>query len=594
MEKRELSNCYCRRFKGFKGTVPLTVTLLLYIASTESMSSVDAFAPISLSSPSYFWNRHLPFAKKPDFRQVSLPRKPANNNGDLYNDLRRKYGRRKTAHKSTSLNSSRGFGLLPRFLVSMQEQQQAAAAVAARQSSADISGNSAVAYATQPTGIYTAPWFTKKRSFSELIGLYTIGAALLLSIVYTLASTVGTSIITEDSGGRFMFVPEAAGEVGSTIMDAAIPMTATDVVTTAVGEATAGVAAAFSSLILSLFITNLMYDYPSPSSDADSLSASTNVEANGMDNMSLDQQMMEQEFELQNRDLSRKAVANGDFFIAQAATVPWLATTMGLPPGLATLGSFLLAVVPAEMVNIVARRRIEKDRIMLERILEREEETRRELELPFPLNLVYPLPPEVLAAAVRHKMREEEKKILQNLPVVRESLGVEVVEDLIKWLGYGVLSTDFAGSLMYDGLPLFPGVESAVFGIIAGLSAQVYADVFSAFFGLGGELRQEEVLSRSPVKWFAIYFLEIVSAAVLFGVYEFAQIPAKAVVSAVLSGGADSCSGSQDYDLCLETYLAYNPPGASPEAQLRSLTTTVASLLNKYTPDSFDAMSAFF
>ena len=260
-----------------------------------------------------------------------------------------------------------------------------------------------------------------------------------------------------------------------------------------------------------------------------------------------------------------------------------------MPPIVATLGSVLLASVPAEIVNFAAKQEMEKDRKMMENIIDREEEVRRSLEKPFPLNLVMPPSADDIASA----LRETEERRQKDFILTPENVAADLVADVIKWLSYGVLTADFSGRMTYNDLPLFPGLESAWYGVIAALSAQIYADVFSAVFGFGGELKRKKVLSRGAFNWVTIYFQETISAAVLFGVYEFVQIPATAIVSAVLSGAADNCSGSQDYNLCMEAYLVNNTPGASPEAQLRSLVATLVSLWNKFSPDNFDVMEPF-
>ena len=109
----------------------------------------------------------------------------------------------------------------------------------------------------EPIAISNAPIFTKKRSMVEVAALSSIGVFLGTGIVYTLASTMGTTVV-EKSGGRLVFVVEAAEEVGSNIIDAAFPLTATDAVTSALGEATAGIAAALSYFFLSLFLNDVM------------------------------------------------------------------------------------------------------------------------------------------------------------------------------------------------------------------------------------------------------------------------------------------------------------------------------------------------
>ena len=275
------------------------------------------------------------------------------------------------------------------------------------------------------------------------------------------------------------------------------------------------------------------------------------------------------------------------------STVPLL-ESLGAPSLIAVTGAVLLAAIPAEFVSFAARKKLEKQLSKLETELLEEEEIRKSLEKPFPLNLIFPVSAEEI----------ERQLIVQRATAVKSERSdfaqgavlVDILADLIKWLGYNVLRNDFGGRLSYNGLPLFPGVESAVFGVIAGLSARVYADWFFAVFGFGGEAKQEEVRSRTIFQWFSKYSQEGLSAAALFGVYEFAQIPAKAIISAILSRGAENCYGSQDYNLCVEAFLMSNPPGATPEAQFQALVVTLASswqsLLAQFFPDALEGIQS--
>jgi hypothetical protein len=168
---------------------------------------------------------------------------------------------------------------------------------------------------------------------------------------------------------------------------------------------------------------------------------------------------------------------------------------------------------------------------------------------------------------------------------VNDSLAVEIVSDLIKWLGFTVLCADLGGRIvMSDGRHLFPGLESAAFGATASLSAQIYSDILYAYFGFGGVEKQRQVRSRTIQTWLAAYANETISGATLFGVYDIIKIPSKAFISAFLSGGVEGCIGSQEFELCVQSYILSNPPAATPEAELRSLITALVSVVNQLVP----------
>lgn len=377
-----------------------------------------------------------------------------------------------------------------------------------------------------------------------------VGGALMVGVVYALASSNVNALMTG---------AENLEAVGFNIVDAALPMSATEVVTVTFSEAVAAMLAASVSLSFSLLVRFLASSSRQGKNDNDSTSR-------------------------RNVDDIQKAVGNGDFLLAQASALPLL-SSMGVPSMVATTVGVLLAAIPAEIVKVASRksqeRKAEED-ALFDYLLQQEEQ-RKKQQLTFSFFSVSQQPP---ATPTAEMVEEWQKSMEDKTRTQDESLLVDIAADIIKWLGYSVLYADFSGQVTYNGLPLFPGVESAIFGIIASLSAQIYADILYSYFGFGGEEKQQEVRARTPLSWAAIYLSETMYAGLFFGIYEFAQIPVKASVSAFLSGGADACYGSQDFDVCLQAFESQNPPGASPEAQLRSLATTVVSLWNRYTPDS--------
>jgi len=324
------------------------------------------------------------------------------------------------------------------------------------------------------------------------------------------------------------------------IVDAAFPLTAQDAVSVALGEGFAGVIGGLSSFLLSLTFSNRKDDDPNaPNND----SGSENVKVTD-------------------------ALADGDYFLTRAAAFPLL-TAVGLPPVLVSAASVAFATVPYELIKFVSRRRSE---------LQAENELLQDLLMQQQANTGQ----NNFAREIKKlKTRGEGVNPAELIPVKEKSESVidyvEIFADICKWLEYDVLTTDFGGSLSWIGPPF---VESAVLGLTASLSSQVYSDILYAFFGLGGEERRQSILSRTNSEWITIYAKRSIAALALFGVYEAAKGPAGAAVSALVSGGIEGCVGSDNFDLCVETFRADNPSGASPEAQFRALVTSLVSLWN--------------
>ena len=126
-----------------------------------------------------------------------------------------------------------------------------------------------------------------------------------------------------------------------------------------------------------------------------------------------------------------------------------------------------------------------------------------------------------------------------------------------------------------DGLPLEAGVSGALFGILAAVSSQFYADILYGKFQYGPIEKQEAVFSRSVLDWVKVYASRAASSAALFGIYEESQSPIGRWIQGTLAGGVDGCIGSKEFDICLQTYIDTNAPGPSSEAQVRALVTNL-------------------
>lgn len=365
----------------------------------------------------------------------------------------------------------------------------------------------------------------EKRETTEMVAMTTTGLAFSGFVVYILGTSAG-----ETTGSV---------EVMDNILDAALPLTPVDVVAVALAEGIAGIVGAIASFLIQLASSSR-----------------------------------------QKSVMLGEAVADSNFFVASASALPIFRSIMSGP--LATLSSALLAIVPYEIFKATSREKIKRQReeVLLQQLLDEELATkrRRRMQSWGWLSSEKTSPVTVIVDVDSLEPVEKENG---------EALVVEVVADVIKWLGYGALSAEFSGKMMLDGMPLslLPGAEGVFFGMIVGTASQVYTDVLYGYFGLGGDKIMQKVRGRSAKDWLKVLLSRTITTGTLFGVYEVAQIPAKTVISSLLSGGYESCVGSEDYNMCAETFLAGNPPqiGASPEAEFRALATSIASLWSRYT-----------
>lgn len=176
--------------------------------------------------------------------------------------------------------------------------------------------------------------------------------------------------------------------------------------------------------------------------------------------------------------------------------------------------------------------------------------------------------------------------------------GVDTVADLIKWLEYDVLVADFADSLetldtttaaasavassssssavattpsflaipSAESLTELTGVTSALFGAVAALSSQIYRDA-TLSVGYGTEAARAELAERTPRGWATTYVKATGSSALLFGGYETLRKPLTTLALEYVSGSAQACLGSTQYDQCVDVYLL----DAVPSALIQSL-----------------------
>jgi len=260
-----------------------------------------------------------------------------------------------------------------------------------------------------------------------------------------------------------------------------------------------------------------------------------------------------------SKDLFDKA--DDGYFIANSASRPLLEAA-GVPRTMVSFSNVIFeAVQPSELVKLGSRgrqRRIEEEQNNIE------------------------------------QLSSEERTNNNDAGGSRSIDVVEIFADVTKWLEYNVLRTEFGETMAMGENMLGPTSTGAVFGVFAALSTQLYADVLYGYFRYGPESRYTEVQSRTELDWFSIYALRAVSSAVLFGVYESCQGPVTQWIQGTLAGGIDGCVGSNNFDMCMQTYIDDNAPGASPEAQARALATNLLMVAQRIQDVAGDTSVADF
>jgi hypothetical protein len=322
---------------------------------------------------------------------------------------------------------------------------------------------------TNPPPVHASPHIRKDLSTFEMLDIYprnmtssemitvsSVGAILSFGLVYSLAMN-GEMIRGEAA------VVENLEIVTGNVLDAMLPLTATDLLSVTLGEALAGAIGAAATFVVSSTWNRKKTVQSTP---------------------------------------GKSVVADGDFFLASAAAFP-LIQALGVPPVVSSIMTTLFASVPYELVKVGSRRR--QQRLMEDNLLQQllDEQRKRDDSGMFRF-----VPRPLLGSASATKAVS-----LETLVPVGEASDnkldfVEVFSDLVRWLEYGILMTDFGGRLS-----LLPGLESAVYGTLATLSSQVYADVLYAVFGFGGEQKRESVRSRTPSEWSALYLSQTLYAA---------------------------------------------------------------------------------
>uniref|UniRef100_A0A7S2UN54 Uncharacterized protein n=1 Tax=Attheya septentrionalis TaxID=420275 RepID=A0A7S2UN54_9STRA len=360
--------------------------------------------------------------------------------------------------------------------------------------------------------------------------------------------------------------------VTDAVIQTSVPQSATDTLAVALGEGISGVVGAVGTWGVGTIVQ---------------LRANANEAASRMTRGST-----QSSFTVANEmraGLVTEALANGDYFLTRAAVLPLLQAA-GVPYFQASILSILLATIPYELVKRSSRIKEQKqgeDQIM-EFLLQEEKKQTGKWNPIAKINTgrsnQAPITSFKPVSSVDLEGLEDPLKYVSGTLDL-----VELFSDVTKWLEYDVLKKDFGGTLLLNGNILGSGWESASFGFVAALSSQIYADVIYWYTSIGSDAKRREVRRRGLDRWASLYSTKCLSAAALFGVYDVVKAPTGKFIVRLLSGGIDSCLGSNDYDFCMDTYVMDNPPAASYEAELRGVFTAFASLYGRIAMGELDA-----
>ncbi len=384
---------------------------------------------------------------------------------------------------------------------------------------------------------------------------------LAIGVVYALASSTPEMVASDEfeestnvvkdlwREGNVERLEIATRNIATTVL----PQSAEDVIAVSIGEGIAGVIGAFATWLLGLvlnfkrdeefILTPLMSELEGGDGMyGRSMDGNSNVDA-----------------------LVSEAVADGDYFLTRAAAEP-LFEAVGVPVFFASLASVLLATLPYEAIKLSTRKRMKdlEEEVLLN-ILE-EEEANRQADM----NVIDKLSnsvggfiqqlyvsPNIDEGDMDEYEEELDFPTTDETPILLDY--VELFADITKWLEYDVLINNYRGILaLPNGMMLSSGWESAIFGLLAALSSQLYTDVLYLYSDFGSPMKRDQTLNRSIEGWASVYATKCLSAATLFGVYEAVRAPTSRLVSQLVSGGVGGCVGSKDYDLCMETYLIDN------------------------------------
>lgn len=373
------------------------------------------------------------------------------------------------------------------------------------------------------------------------------GVAFTCAFILSLAVFDATMQRGQLSGFQGLVVTMAkdVNEVFDSVKEAVLPGSASDVVSIMLGEGIAGAFGGAVDFITTSFITSKILS--SATSEMSSQGTSVNSRLGDEGQLASRPSVTEA--------VTEAAVAGGDYFMTRAAAIPLL-SALGLPPYAATFVSVLIAAVPYEIIKLAYQRKLELDdeEVIMDRMLEEQQQS----------------PWRLFSLADRPKQVDP----TQLEPATEEGIDfVDVFADVVKWLVYDVMQTLFGGSMSCYGKTLDPALESACFGMVAGFSSQLYAEISYNVIGFGSLNKHHHAKTKTVPDHLTTLCLSCLSGAVLFGVYQ-------TVSDGIAANTISPCADASDFDMCLGHYVVSSLTGTSTwDAKGRALVTAVVSAL---------------
>jgi len=380
-----------------------------------------------------------------------------------------------------------------------------------------------------------------------------VSASFVLAIGFTLLIIAGLAVNTDtidrlmladanfgngnDDGVEFMYPNESvllAEEIGEKVLTSALPDSLPGILSIGLGEGLAGFLGA-----LAVYLAQIT----SPLNGKIESSSTLLSNRKNMANDSL---------KTVRNDDKNEVLASTEYFFVRSITQPLLAAS-GLPVELVSLFSVLVASLNSQLIKFGSIQ-------IVDAVVGEGDEGKN-------------------SAIVGVTLSESSNK-------PKRFDVVEVFADIVKWLEYDVLKSDLFSDVQIK-TSLVSGVlseetcEGLAFGALATLSSSLYADILYRFTFFGDPTAKAASFNRSSKDRIARYFTKSATGAAIFGVYEGAREPLSRIILEFLSGGVDGCVGSSDFDICMETYMLLNEPGATPEAQLRSFAAAAYGVLDR-------------
>lgn len=400
------------------------------------------------------------------------------------------------------------------------------------------------------------------------------GLILAVAIILSLAgiSGPGSGIGTSEE------VTSTSVAVMTKVVENTVPTSSTEVVAVTLGESIGGVIGAIFSVAINFILKG------GKTSDESSESS--------------DSETSENEKSTTKPSLWYQGISDGDYFIVNSASNSLLEAA-GVPESVAKYSSVFIAAIPSQLFKITSRilqQKRAKEEMPSSSLLRDEQERKpnskstlrkkNDNEEAFDLNETVPVAINAATAEVIASSAATTVATESTVAVAVTAVDfVEVFADVTRWLEYDVLKTEYGETALSELWrvennleainPLQAAITFGLLGSLAAVSSRWYADVLYGRFCYGPIEKQREVRFRKNAEWFSMYLSTAASASVLFGCYEFFQLPVGRYIQGTLSGGVEGCVGSSRFDACLQTFIDTNSPGPTAAAQLRALITNL-------------------